>query len=621
MISLRKTCSTLICITLGLLLLAPGCGSKKEDPAKPAAPENTAANGEQSTNGATNPATNGESNQGADQNTTTDNTTPAKPPVTTPAKPPVTAGDSSPHPYMTKDFEAALVVHPRKIFASDMIQNLLKLGPAKEMFDDMISEINDDFEIDVRQLERLSIFVKALPSGPREAPHIAIIAETAQDMDFSDIIQDLVRGEEPQQQNGMQWYIPEDDSRSPVVCVVNTKTVVIGAPLDLVKKVVTKPAVKNPLNDQLVALDYSNQHFVAVGNSSILPPQLVAEMQRELAREELPPAFSPITDMIAQLKSASAVLNVSPDLYLSLGITTSSKENTTKMVTMVNDSLTLAKSALGIFALAPPKELPAEIRPLIKEALKFLASIKPTQTGDRMDLAVGLSASQLESLQKPFLKSVTSARTAARKMASSNNLKQIGLALHTFHNTYREFPVGESPNEQGPIHYRNGKPLLSWRVHLLPFIEQDPLYARFKLDEPWDSPHNIKLLDQIPITYVDPNQPDLGNKTTYLAPIGPGSIFGSNKRIGFRNVSDGTSNTIMVIQVGGDKAVPWTKPEDLKYDLKNPAGSLGDIGEKVIALFADGSVQTLPVNIKPATWLKLFKINDGEIIDFDELRR
>jgi len=158
-------------------------------------------------------------------------------------------------------------------------------------------------------------------------------------------------------------------------------------------------------------------------------------------------------------------------------------------------------------------------------------------------------------------------------------------------------------------------------VHLLPFIEQEPLYSRFKLDEPWDSPHNIKLADQIPFSYVDPNQPDLGNKTTYLAPIGPGSIFGSNKRMSFRNITDGTSATIMVIQVSGDKAVPWTKPEDLKYDLKNPAGSLGNIGETLSALFADGSVRTLPVNIKPATWLNLFNMKDGVSIDFDELRR
>jgi hypothetical protein len=605
MISLRKTCSTLICITLGLLLLAPGCGSKKEEPAKPGAAENTGSNGESSSNA--------KNNQGTENSTTADNT-PA-------VKPPATAGDSSPHPYMIEDFEAALVVHPQKILASDMIQNLMKLPPVKELLDGMLEEVNHEIEIDVRTLERFSVLVKALPSGPREAPHVAMILEGAQDMDFSELIDEVVRGGEPQQQDGMQWYIPEDVSRSPVVCVVNKKTVVIGAPLDLVKQVVTKPAVKNSLNDQLVALDYANQHFVAVGNSSILPAELVAEMQRELAREELPPAFSPITDMIAQVKSASAVVNISPDIFVSLGVSSSSEENTTKMVTMVNDSLTLAKSTLGIFALAPPKDLPAEIRPLIKEALKFLASIKPTQTGDRMDVAIGLSASQLESLQKPFMESITSARTAARKMASLNNLKQIGLAMHNFHETYRQLPVGESESEQGPIVYKDGKPLLSWRVHLLPFIEQDVLYRQFKLDEPWDSPHNIKLLDQIPFSYVDPNQPDLGNKTTYVAPIGPGSIFGSNKRIGFRNVLDGTANTIMVIQVGGDKAVPWTKPEDLKYDLKNPAGSLGNIGENLSALFTDGSVQTLPVNIKPATWLNLFNMKDGVSIDFDELRR
>ncbi|MCP4814060.1 MAG: hypothetical protein GY888_16255, partial [Planctomycetaceae bacterium] len=211
MSSTRITLTTLTLLGL-LLLLAPGCGSKKEEPAKPGAAENTGSNGESSSNA--------ENNQGTENSTTADNT-PA-------VKPPATAGDSSPHPYMIEDFEAALVVHPRKIFASDMIQNLMKLPPVKELVDEMLEDVNDDLEIDVRTLERFSILVKALPSGPREAPHVAMIVEGAQGMDFSELIEEVVRGEEPQQQDGMQWYIPEDVSRSPVVCVVDTKTIVIG---------------------------------------------------------------------------------------------------------------------------------------------------------------------------------------------------------------------------------------------------------------------------------------------------------------------------------------------------------------------------------------------------------
>src|SRR5207249_2796575 len=82
-------------------------------------------------------------------------------------------------------------------------------------------------------------------------------------------------------------------------------------------------------------------------------------------------------------------------------------------------------------------------------------------------------------------------RIAGRRTVSQNNLKQIGLAMHNYHDTYRHFPPQALTD-------KNGKPLLSWRVAVLPFIEQDNLYRQFKLDEPWDSEHNRKLLERMP---------------------------------------------------------------------------------------------------------------------------
>ena len=89
-----------------------------------------------------------------------------------------------------------------------------------------------------------------------------------------------------------------------------------------------------------------------------------------------------------------------------------------------------------------------------------------------------------------LLPAVQAAREAARRSQCVNNLKQIGLAMHNYHAQQNKFPGAAITNKQG-------KPLLSWRVAILPLLDQQGLYEKFKLDEPWDSPHNRALLTSI----------------------------------------------------------------------------------------------------------------------------
>ena len=93
---------------------------------------------------------------------------------------------------------------------------------------------------------------------------------------------------------------------------------------------------------------------------------------------------------------------------------------------------------------------------------------------------------------------VTSVQSAAERANSSNNLKQIGLGMHNYHDQNNKLPPPY-------LKTKDGKPGLSWRV-ILPYIEQDFLYRQFKLDEPWDSPKNLALLNQMPQTYA--SRPD-----------------------------------------------------------------------------------------------------------------
>jgi len=197
---------------------------------------------------------------------------------------------------------------------------------------------------------------------------------------------------------------------------------------------------------------------------------------------------------------------------------------------------------------------------------------------------------------------------------SINNLRQIGLAMHNYHEAYNRLPASASFNAQG-------KPLLSWRVALLPYVDQAALYQEFHLDEPWDSEHNKKLIDRIPPVYQGLTGKPKTGKTTYLAPLGKNTMFtGDKEGVRIAEVTDGTSNTILIVQSDEKHAVPWTSPQDLTIDPKTPAAGLVDypgVGSPVI--FTDGSARILRKGIEDKAALALFTRNAGEPISPPEI--
>jgi hypothetical protein len=145
-----------------------------------------------------------------------------------------------------------------------------------------------------------------------------------------------------------------------------------------------------------------------------------------------------------------------------------------------------------------------------------------------------------------LLPAVQAGREAARRMSSSNNLKQIAVAMHNFHDAHGHFPPSATFDE-------DGKPLLSWRVHLLPYLGEQALYREFKLDEPWDSKHNIKLIDRMPMVFRNPSSPMQDPVSHYLLPTGKGTIFADPKKIAsIRDIRDGTTNTILALEVNDE---------------------------------------------------------------------
>jgi prepilin-type processing-associated H-X9-DG protein len=210
----------------------------------------------------------------------------------------------------------------------------------------------------------------------------------------------------------------------------------------------------------------------------------------------------------------------------------------------------------------------------------------------------------------------------SRRSQCRNNLKQIGLALHNYHDVHGCFPPAYVTDAAG-------RPLYGWRVLILPYIEQKPLYDQFCLDEPWDSLNNLTL-SQTPIDeFGCPSDESWRTKgaaatTNYLAVVGSGTMWPGNTSRCFADVADGTSNTIAVVEVL-NSGVHWAEPRDLHADQMAPnvnpevgqGISSGHPGGANVA-FVDGHVSYLPSDIPPETIRAMRSIAGGEEVSPDD---
>jgi hypothetical protein len=206
-------------------------------------------------------------------------------------------------------------------------------------------------------------------------------------------------------------------------------------------------------------------------------------------------------------------------------------------------------------------------------------------------------------------------RTAAAQMSASNGLKQIGVAMHNRHDAEGGLPPPA-------VYDRGGKPLLSWRVAILPYIEQGgELYKEFKLDEPWDSPHNLPLVGRMPAVYRHPLSdapPGHTHFRVFVTPNGakgPAAVFRPAARgPSMALISDGPWNTVLVVEARD--AVPWTKPDELDYAADKPLPKVGGhFPGAFLVLMADGSVRRLPTDLPEPTLRALVTANGDERIN------
>jgi hypothetical protein len=239
--------------------------------------------------------------------------------------------------------------------------------------------------------------------------------------------------------------------------------------------------------------------------------------------------------------------------------------------------------------------------------------LTPKRVGNQ--LVVSLEEPRLIVLMRAVAEEM---RASAPRIKSRNNLVEIALAMNNHHDLYKYYPLHA-------IYSKDGKtPLLSWRVAILPYLEQSQLYNEFKLDEPWDSPHNIKLVPRMPRIYAFPADDDKDakdGKTYYQVFAGANTAFNGTERITSKKLAagNGEARTIMVIEAR--EPVIWTKPADLTLpaakDQMPPVGGLVKNGVNVV--FFDASARFLRPDLPPAVLRALVTPFGGESVDLDKL--
>ncbi len=500
--------------------------------------------------------------------------------------------------YVTPEAFAAAIVHPRRVLTAPEMQmmpiEVLSAAGKKEL------------GLDPLDVEQAVLFVEPPAQGP---PGYGIVLHLAKAHDLSNFIfpsnvpltKSQLEGRTYQQSRIPflpSFYMPDD------------QTLIMATDAVLKRMLANhKTPVKGPLT-QLMTKTSVSADAVLVAVLEPVRPML----NGVLAQAPLPPQLADLKQLPKLIDAAKFDLSITGSPQASFVVLSPDEATARQLEQLINQMLDLGRQmAMASIATEmngddPVQQASAQYAKRMLD--NMITLVRPHREGRKLKVSqqgnVAGQTATVGVLVALLLPAVQSAREAARRMQSVNNLKQIALAMHNYHDTYKKFPPPANFNAAG-------KPLLSWRVHILPFIDQQQLYKQFHLDEPWDSPNNKPLIDQMPPIYRNPSSPAPANRAAYLVPIGTGSIFANPKGTSIRQITDGTSNTIMVVEVDPNSSVIWTKPRDLAYNPQRPLQGLGKAhpGGFNVAL-ADGSVRFISNNVDPRVFLQMLNMADGQ---------
>jgi RNA polymerase sigma factor (sigma-70 family) len=455
------------------------------------------------------------------------------------------------------------------LWSSDSMKNAREQLPKMEAF----KELEKNLGLGLGDIQTVTIILRDIISAPSRESAVLTAITTNRPYTRDKLLDAVVPEHQEQQRHGKTFFTAKK-GRGNAVHLVNDRLFLVGevhALENYFDHLNWAPAA-SPLSAALKLAE--EKHAVVAGF------QVTDQMHESFTKghDHSDEFFQPLLDV----QSGTLVADINQEARLKAQLHFA-KETTAKEA---RNAAAVGLDMLKRYLASPASDALRNDEMFMMVAKEVHAALESAQvTQEKTTIQVTMETKSLP-LFAMLPSAVQKTRIASKRTQSQNNLKQIALAMHNYHDTYRHFPPQALTN-------KNGKPLLSWRVAILPFIEQDNLYKQFKLDEPWDSEHNKALLERMPQIYA-PVKVKTKEKyeTFYQAFAGKGTVFEPGEKIRFVDIPDGMSNTIMIVEAGDP--VPWTKPEDLPFDSEKPLPKLGgEFPDVMNAAFCDGSVHAL----------------------------
>lgn len=489
--------------------------------------------------------------------------------------------------------DAAIFFHanPAELWSHAVVQSIR--GSDKPTFDQLSAKLKKHFGSELDDLKSIAIFWPKI-KGPRDTQSFGVVLKFNKPFDKALLKKGMSDLEETRQTKS-ELLTPSDTL---AVFLANLDAATYGKPQKLAKDAPLAAALREAA---------SGKHLAVLAANLVNLPD-------EIRGDNLPLYVQPFKPLL-DAETIVGTIDLGKELKAELRV----KAATPPRAGEAEKSLGLLADLAHDFIGLGIKELARETKPdlglkdaaaLLGQLQKSLKAVKFSTEGTTARAALALPLDQ--PLANIYLSVKRKAQEAATQAQTSNNLKQIALAMHLYHDTMGSLPPAA-------VCDKKGKPMLSWRVLILPYLEQSALYKEFKLDEPWDSAHNKKLIARMPKTYAVPFPTSAkANETHFRMFVGNDAILDYLKGGKITEITDGTSNTLMVVTA--KDAVPWTKPDELEFDPEKDMTKLLNFlaNDRCPVAFCDGSVQKLKKSISRKSLNALITRNGGEIVNLDE---